>query len=160
MNLVFTLITWSYLCLNALAPASNLKYKISGIIYSHATYTAGIDYDHSKIPHLPIPNYTLSLITWKGENKIPVFVRNITANKKGEFSVNVPSGKYGFAKPGEVDSLAKGQWLPKSYQTWIGHTSTSTYWQISTENPVDLTQGPVSNLVLIFHSDSVCMDCP
>jgi hypothetical protein len=150
----------AFVCLKAQTPDTTVKNRISGKLVSHSVYHGGIDRDDSQIPQVPMPGYRLCLILWKGEHQIPVVVKNLTTDENGEFHVIVPPGKYGFATPQEVDSLTTGQWLPRATETWAAHTLTNTYWQISTGSPVDATQSSVSNVVLVYHHDSTCMDCP
>lgn len=159
MRLFILFLLVSYSASAELVSDTTVTYTIKGKILSSSTYHGGVDYDYSNIPQFPMPNYTLLLVKWTSDSLVPIIISELKTDKNGEFKINVAPGRYGFVYPTERDSLAKGQWLPKSTEKWSGHNITYTSWQSSTGKPIEVTQNPVSNLVLVYHNDTYCIDC-
>ncbi len=136
------------------------KRTLSGMLFYTAVSRGGVQKNESNLIPIPLKDFTLYVISLTAKNNIPKVIQRITTNKKGEFSVSLPPGKYGFISPEDAkDSVAKEQCLPKTTQTSINNIINFSEWECNMACPLDLCLGSIKNIILINHRVTFCVNC-
>lgn len=139
-------------------PVAN-RYKMTGKIVYTSFHQGGqqVPDEYLNVQY-PKKEFTIYVVEYLGEDRRPKLADRITTDDKGNFSVELVPGKYGFVL--DLKNSTKGQYLPKGYQNMSQHYNESSYWEIIGEHPIEIKNEDVDNVLLIQHNSSICMDCP
>jgi hypothetical protein len=141
-------------------PKTKHKLSIQGTLFYTSISRGGIERDERNIPLLPLSRYTLYIVQFTTVDSLPKVIKSFTTDKKGNFSITLPEGKYGFLTPEELKGeLTKGQCLPKNTQTTSNNIINSSEWECNIPCPIQLENISIKNLVLINHLISFCVNC-
>ncbi len=135
------------------------RYKMTGkIMYTSFSQGGQQVPDEMRNIQYPKSGFTIYVVLYMGNDQKPKIADRITTDDKGQFSVELIPGKYGFVL--DYKNADKGQFLPKGYETMSEHYSESSRWEISGGLPVEIKDREVKDVLLIQHNSSICMDCP
>ena len=138
----------------------NQNFTITGKLYYTFISRGGIQRDEKNLTLIPLQKFTMYIIRFSPGDSVPIVVKSFKTNKNGEFSVSLPSGKYGFVTSTDVKTgLMKGQCLPKSTETEMNNIVNSSVWECSISCPLELDTNSIKNLEIINHRISSCMNC-
>ncbi|MEZ4937304.1 MAG: hypothetical protein R2799_06890 [Crocinitomicaceae bacterium] len=135
------------------------RYKMSGKIMYTTFHQGGAPREEVyPRPQYALSNYTIYVVEYFGPDQKPKLWDRITTDDKGFFSVEVKSGKFGFVLDYKIAS--NGQYVPEGYQNRSDHYMESSHWELSAGKPIEINDRDITNVLLINHKSSVCMDCP
>lgn len=144
---------------NKLEPGSE-KYKLSGKIMYTSFYQGGAPRPEAYLQEYPLANFTIAVVAYSNADVKPKFVKKITTDEKGVFTIDLPNGTYGFVGVDELDNLNPGQWLPSATQKQNDHNWYSTSWTLQGGGPILIDNNNRSNVHLICNKSTTCMRCP
>ena len=147
------------LILLPLTGMSQAKFKFQGRIEIRSVSQGGAPRPDNYFRAVPFQT-TVYVVKYIDSATVPIIVDTIQSNKDGRFEIELVPDRYGFVSGIDINSLKSGQFFPQSTSTHTGHMYYSTSWESDVSFPIDLRKGNVSGVILTYHSQSSCMDCP
>lgn len=136
------------------------KFKISGVVVGTSAYHGGINIDNRNLIATPYKNFKLYLVRYTSVDSIPKVLKDFSTNKKGEFSISLKSGKYGFVTDKDLrKGLVKGQCLPRDTIIYSSIEASDT-WKSNLPCPFIIDTNSFKNLIITNHRDVYCIECP
>lgn len=130
---------------------------LSGQLRWHNFHQGGMEqiYDTTTYAY---SNQRLLVVEYIDSTKKSKVVGEILTDESGNFSVKLPSGKYGFITPDEKPE--KGQFLPASVSSGSQWESRAVNWQANFNQPIKLLNSDQTGILLVRYERSICYTCP
>ncbi len=130
---------------------------LSGQLRWHNFHQGGMEQIYDTTTYV-YSNQRLLVVEYIDSAKKSKVVGEILTDESGNFSIKLPSGKYGFITPDEKPE--KGQFLPASVSNGSQWESRAVNWTANFDQPIDLLNSDQTGILLVRYESSVCYTCP
>ena len=156
--LVFLIVFPFILSLSSNVKCKEVRYTLSGKMEQTNAYYGGAENPYPPQSY-PLVDYTLCVVQLRSDQK-PKFVGKVTGNDRGEFSIELPPGLYGFVNSKDLHSLEVGQFIPTMEQSGDINDRKTSSWTITDYKAVEIVDTAVSGIVITNNKSTSCGLCP
>lgn len=133
------------------------EFTLSGQLRWHTFHQGGVEQIYDTTTYV-YANQKLVIVQYIDSIKKSKVVGEILTDEKGNFSIKLPSGKYGFITPDEKPG--KGQFLPAPISNGSEGESYTVNWQANFDQPIELLSSSRDGILLIRYDRRICYTCP